>query len=725
MSTPPDQLPAVNQLFQQNASRIDTFVNGAPGTSYTTTSGEQVLSLPSIVGQINATDAIAKTQANVSASSANANAAAISAAQAFASIGIQNVLGSVPAALPYEVTAISGGVGTGSGGTPGTYAGGVSGGPAGFQWSYTIGSGGTLAGYAITNPGISTSNVAPTLSFPSGGLTGATVPTATVGTIPVNRVFAAPSSDGSQLLAWGNNSGTLATAPFGSTQTSLVTAALIQSVAGRRSVSIADQAGNLICRISAELIEHPDIDAIRDQAAYAVAQLVGAVFGQSSTGHPSNVLQDQSANAIKITSQTQVEHPVIEAMQDQLAYTQSQLPPDYSAADFIADVNHIIGYGQSLMEGDHATPAISTVTRSYAKMFVGGVRPSDGGSTVSTMYGTTFSAMVENSSGRNSSGETPLSGCVDMIAQLLLAENGVDLTQSGQWKMLGSDPAMGGQSQAALSPGGTYWTDWQNNITYGAANALAAGLSYAPVGAIHSQGEADYNAGTPKEQWKAGQIAMLSAMTSWAQGATGNKRPLPMIMAQTMTHLAAGKTVPTIAMAQEELSREQQWMAMFPIHFMTYYTDNIHLINTSQRWQGGYFGLFLKRMLIDKVKLAPLSPTRIERFGSDVILTFPVRAGLQLAWDTSFNADPGNYGFTILDTYRNALTQSAAPRIIEPNKVVITPASGKIGFVQCGFIGNGYKGVTCLRDTSSLIFDPSGINKPMYMWAPIFERKVS
>jgi hypothetical protein len=129
---------------------------------------------------------------------------ALTAAQGFC-----NALNVPATALPFEVTAITGGIGTGSGGTPGIYNLGVTGGPAGFKATVTIGGDGKIAGYTIVNPGLATTNSAPTLSL-SGvtGLTGATTPTATVGTVPVNRLFLAPSADGLQLLTWYNKSGT-------------------------------------------------------------------------------------------------------------------------------------------------------------------------------------------------------------------------------------------------------------------------------------------------------------------------------------------------------------------------------------------------------------------------------------------------------------------------------------------------------------------------------------
>lgn len=61
----------------------------------------------------------------------------------------------------------------GTGGTPGTYALGVSGGNGtGFAGTYTIGGGGTVTAITITDNGYDYT-VAPTLAFPSGGISGA------------------------------------------------------------------------------------------------------------------------------------------------------------------------------------------------------------------------------------------------------------------------------------------------------------------------------------------------------------------------------------------------------------------------------------------------------------------------------------------------------------------------------------------------------------------------
>jgi hypothetical protein len=111
---------------------------------------------------------------------------------------------SIGGALPFEVSALSGSfVGTGTGGTPGEYALSISGGPAGHTAFITIGGDGKLASARIGARGIATSNTAPTYSLPGGtGLTGATLPTATVSAVAEGRVFLAPNSDGSQVLGY-------------------------------------------------------------------------------------------------------------------------------------------------------------------------------------------------------------------------------------------------------------------------------------------------------------------------------------------------------------------------------------------------------------------------------------------------------------------------------------------------------------------------------------------
>lgn len=174
-------------------------------------------------GQVALATAKAET-ATTQATSANASAASALAYKNQAASAAALSPGLLPgpaSALPYAVKEITGGIGTGSAGVPGWYIGGVSGGPLGFAWSYQIGSDGKLAGYQIDNPGLATTNAVPTLSLPSGAISGATIPVAQVAVISSGRLFYAPSTDGKSLLAWVNNGGSLASAPVGGTQVAI------------------------------------------------------------------------------------------------------------------------------------------------------------------------------------------------------------------------------------------------------------------------------------------------------------------------------------------------------------------------------------------------------------------------------------------------------------------------------------------------------------------------
>lgn len=169
--------------------------------------------------------AASATSASTSATTATTQAGAVAAAMNSSNAPYANAYA---ASLPKGVTSIA--IGTaGTGGTSGTYALGVSGGPTGFAGTYTI-SGGGVTAITITNPGLSTATTAPTLSFPSGSVTGAAA-TATVSTLIADqKTYWAASSDSSQILLYGNNGGSVATAPFGGTQVSLKGASYIDSI---------------------------------------------------------------------------------------------------------------------------------------------------------------------------------------------------------------------------------------------------------------------------------------------------------------------------------------------------------------------------------------------------------------------------------------------------------------------------------------------------------------
>lgn len=147
---------------------------------------------------VSADKALAESAA---ATALNASSAAISVS--LASGAYSNAYAST---LPKGVTSISI-TAAGSGYTNGTYALGVSGGPTGFAGTYTV-TGNAVTSVTITNPGLATATTAPTLSFPSGGGTGATATATVASLIADQKTYWAASSDSLTIGLYRNNAGT-------------------------------------------------------------------------------------------------------------------------------------------------------------------------------------------------------------------------------------------------------------------------------------------------------------------------------------------------------------------------------------------------------------------------------------------------------------------------------------------------------------------------------------
>jgi len=148
----------------------------------------------------------AAADAEVAAAAADA---ALGAVEAFMTNGGTPYANAYASSLPKGSQSITI-TAAGSGYANATYAGGVTGGPAGFAWTYTV-TGGTVTSATVTNPGLATATTAPTLSFPSGGGTGATATAAAASTlIPDQKAYAVASSDSATVLIYRNNGGAVA-----------------------------------------------------------------------------------------------------------------------------------------------------------------------------------------------------------------------------------------------------------------------------------------------------------------------------------------------------------------------------------------------------------------------------------------------------------------------------------------------------------------------------------
>ena len=491
-------------------------------------------------------------------------------------------------------------------------------------------------------------------------------------------------------------------------------AAMVQTVTGSSRFTVSDAAGNILFEATPTTVNHPDINAIR-------ASVGGGAYVKTIAAGNRLLVADEAGNILIEITPKAVAHPQVNALQKGVDSLNARVARDYSDIYPLTQILHFLGYGQSLMAGDtNGGAVITTSLPAYAQSFSNRVRPWDGGTDPAVIYAA-LTAYAEHTVGRNS--ETPMAGCLQMIYQLLLAEDGIDLLTAGQ-TLLGSVPAQPGTTITQLSKGGSLFPRVQNDIAYGAIRAAGLGKSYAPAAMLWAQGEGDYSTNTAQSAYVAKLRQLRLDAEAEAQAASGLKRPLPLIMYQVATHIYYGRTTPSIALGQLEVASDDYACMATPTYFLPFDPANtVHLTQVGSKWLGAYFGLAAKRWLFDGKKPTPLVPKSWAVQGSVVTLVFPVAAGRKLVLDTATVADPGNYGFAVLDATGAALTVSGV-ELVGRDKVKITCASGAPATVNYAWAGDALAGRGNLRDNAgdALIFDPSGINKPMHAWAPIFSK---
>jgi hypothetical protein len=330
-------------------------------------------------------------------------------------------------------------------------------------------------------------------------------------------------------------------------------------------------------------------------------------------------------------------------------------------------------------------------------------------------------------SGNSQQGETPAYGAMQMMAQLLLAENGIDVSTWNR-KWIASAPGTPGTAIANLGSGSASFTRLTADMTYGATLAAAAGKSFQPQAVFWAQGEQDISLMTPASTYKNALRTLRSDAEYQARVASGiADMVLPLITYQLASHPSYSRTYPAIGLAQLDLAADDAIALACPTYFLPFDPANApHLLSAGYKWLGAYFGLAAKRWFVDGVKPVPLRPTSIRRSGKTLLARFPV-GKFALTIDTTTVPAQANSGFSLVDTTGAAQTISNV-RIVGVDTIAIdcanTPAAGWL--LRYAFTGDAIRGIGNLRDNQgdTLIFDPVGINKPMHRWVPIFEQGV-
>ncbi len=399
----------------------------------------------------------------------------------------------------------------------------------------------------------------------------------------------------------------------------------------------------------------------------------------------------------------------------------------------LADIIHIVCYGQSLSTGVGTAPLQTTLPLYNAVKFNGGVRPQDGGSNTASNHAS-FQPYVETMAITNNGPayETPLGGCIKMMYDLTIQEN-YNFT-TGSMRVLGSAPGEGAQSIAALSETGpgTYMQRLSDGMTYGASLSQTACKTYEPIAMLWIQGETDQSAGTSVSTYMSTFDSMMANINGYASNATGetiSKLPVFTYQFNSWINRVPNTAYPTIPLALLELSKTRDYVVMACPMYMFDYSDEAHLTGASSRIFGAYMGVAIKRTVFDGVKFQPLSP--IDHLVQGRVLNVRFNPVGNLVFDTSIVSNPGNYGFSLVDSVGSDLAISSVTCNYQTVTVVasaVIPAGAKLRY---GFIGgttgqlpsrtSGPRGN--LRDCQGdqIVFDPNGSNRRMDNYSVVFE----
>ena len=695
------------------------------------------------------------TADQVAAAAASATLAAQAAIAGQGSVHLLTTSVNVGGALPYEVTALSGAfVGTGTGGTPGEYALSVTGGPSGHSAFITIGADGKIASARIGARGIATTNAAPTYALPSGtSLTGATLPTPTVSALAVGRIFFAPDSTGTWKLGWQSSGGVIAAWLIGGVQYAEYFKAGIDTIASLISaidtdafaMAVVDKNGFLIDLLGndfhwqspnqtylLDLINHANFDtdafvyALVDKDGYLIDCMIAASGGVywASAGKP--ILTLGGIPDVVATAPADGDTLSFDAATSKWkakASSTADVTPYMPAGNYLAAVV----YGQSVSRGFDTT-AISTAAFSG-----GGLLMFNGGMSGLDYSNSANLASLVNAveAGVESAGR----GVGEGFSQFFTSEAGYAFTADGVSLIL-SVPAEGGKSASELSSGGAYFPRLQYMIDAIDTLARAGGKVPDVVCVVYVQGEADMVGSTSPALWYSQiETGIRQPFEAYCQAKFGRKTKVRVIMTQVASHEYYGITDPAIARQVLTMcNTDPNYILAGAMYQYAYGAGSpaigSHLLNATEvKWAGGMAGRALQRAARG-VKHKWINPLRAWQDGArTVAIEYDVPVG-RLVLDTASISDPGQKGFNL---YSGAteVALSAVSIIGLGGRTVLLTASSDIpaGAIRVDYAHKGgASGVNagrttgsrgCLRDSDPAVFDPSGINKPLYNWAPI------
>jgi hypothetical protein len=385
-------------------------------------------------------------------------------------------------------------------------------------------------------------------------------------------------------------------------------------------------------------------------------------------------------------------------------------------------MNHVAIIGQSLSTADHGAPALSTSQSYQNRMFDGGVLPAQNDAGASG-YGE-LGSLVPLKEGN---AETIASGFGNQVASMWRASHPSDASHD----VMVSDWGKSGFLYSQLAQGTTPYNNSISGMTR--AKALApleySGTVNTAMLAVH--GESDANSTTYQadiETWQSNYQTDIRAIT-------GQSQTIPMFHSQVSS---SGPLKSSYAMLAAYEAHPTLSVVVCPKYFLTYFSDGLHLINTSYRELGEYYAKAYYAAVVLGGTYSPLRPLTVTKTNATTITLQMAGQVGNLVIDTTNVTDPaaasGLDGFEVVDdsgvvpvssvVLTNASTGvvtvtvsrslSTNPRL----RYAYTPPASCSG--TCGGPTTGPRGN--LRDSDPTVGISSGAN--LYNWCVHFDKPV-
>lgn len=324
-----------------------------------------------------------------------------------------------------------------------------------------------------------------------------------------------------------------------------------------------------------------------------------------------------------------------------------------STGRYLADYNHIIGYGQSLSVGETETVITTSQLNPNLLCFDGVVRTSPydkslTGNTYPTNRRIAFAPLVERLNDGVLAGllrETPSSGTGEMFAKSYSETVFKNLDK----KIVLSAPGQGNTSITELDKGTTYYQRVIDDVTAGYGLASAMGKSYRCLSVTWTQSENDYIANTTKADYKIFFKQLAADLNTDIKAITGQEEDVALVCYQCATAKNAGRDIPSIAIAMYECSVEEPLIYMAaPIYHLNY-KDGFHLKAASSKLLGAYYGDVINRIVMKNEDWKPLHIKSKFLSGNTITLNYHLPDDGELVFDTPHGINLSNKGFTFSD----------------------------------------------------------------------------